>query len=120
MNKKWLFESPKYWGGGTVDIRCPICGEPWDADCIHEEVNNRFPNLPWPHGKDYKQEEYDKYYLPVLHDFRKNGCAAFGNRHNTIADKKGAQLTDMLFDILGDDVDGLASELEDAEYMGYI
>lgn len=29
------------------DIRCPKCGEPWDTDTIHDEVERRFPNKPW-------------------------------------------------------------------------
>ena len=34
--------------------------------------------------------------------------------------KNAAKLSGMLFDVLGDDIDGIASELEDAEYMGLI
>ena len=108
-----------------MDIRCPICGEPWDADCIHEEVSYRNPNATG-YGDDgkYHQELYDIYYKPVLAEFRKNGCEAltsFGGTHNgTIRGKNAAKLSSMLFDVLGDDIDGIASELEDAEYMGLI
>jgi hypothetical protein len=105
-----------------MDIRCPICGEPWDMDCIHERVEELHPNKPWPHGKDYRQEAYDVYYKPVLHDFRKRGCEALGSSHGFIEnrDESAAQLSAMLFDIFGDDVDGIATELDEAEYFGII
>ena len=103
-----------------MDIRCPVCGEPWEFDCIHEEVEVRHPSRPWDTGEKYSQVAYDVYYKPVLEDFRMTGCEALGESHNTSPNKDVAQLTSMLFDIMGDDVDGIMSELDDAEYLGLI
>lgn len=30
-----------------MDIRCPVCTEPWEIDTLHAEVEKRFPNKPW-------------------------------------------------------------------------
>lgn len=84
-----------------MDIRCPICGEPWDMDELHDLI----------------PDECDDYHKAVSL-FRNKGCEAFGSKHNVIENKNAATLTSMLFDVLGDDVDGIASELEDAENMG--
>ena len=43
-----------------MDIHCPICGEPWDADELHD--------APMP-------------YIEALREFRVSGCAALGSRH---------------------------------------
>ena len=105
-----------------MDIRCPICGEPWDFDCIHERVAELYPDASG-YGDDgkYHQELYDKFYLSVKNDFYKRGCKALGYDHNEIhPHKNAALLSSMLMDIMGDDIDGIASELEDAEYMGLI
>jgi len=51
--------------------------------------------------------------------FRNKGCEAFGCSHGE-GNEDAALLSSMLMDILGDDVDGLASELDDAEYLGLI
>jgi hypothetical protein len=94
-------------------------------DCIHEEVSSRaYPNKPWydANGK-YQQELYDAYYQPVMKEFRKDGCKAltvYAAHCSKAPDKNATQITSMLFDVLGDDVDGIASELEDAEFLGYI
>lgn len=108
-----------------MDIRCPVCGEPWDMDCIHEEVEYRYPDKPWYNadGK-YNQQIYDTYYKPTLREFGQKGCealTAFGGTHNELSkDDNSAKLSSMLFDVLGDDIDGIASELDDAEYLGLI
>ena len=106
-----------------MDIRCPICGEPWDMDEIHYEVEHQNPGKPWyewPSNK-YNQSIYDKYFQPMMAEFRKKGCEVFGCSHNEVTKgKNAAKLSGMLFDVLGDDIDGIASELEDAEYMGLI
>ena len=52
--------------------------------------------------------------------FRNKGCEAFGVSHNDIPDTNAAEISGMLFDVLGDDVDGIAAELEDAECLGVI
>ena len=47
------------------DIRCSKCGEPYDADSIHEEVSERA----------YIGEETT--YTEVAAEFAKDGCKAF-------------------------------------------
>jgi hypothetical protein len=86
-----------------MDIRCPICGEPWEMDELHDLIPDEC-------------EDYHK----AVSLFRNKGCEAFGCEHNSIPDDNAALLSSMLMDILGDDVDGLASELDDAEYLGLI
>ncbi len=49
-----------------MDIRCPCCGEPWDMDCLHEEVEHR----------GAQDEEYEEVYNQVKSDFFKKGCTA--------------------------------------------
>ena len=86
-----------------MDIKCPICGEPWDMDELHELIPDEC-------------EDYHK----AVSLFRNKGCEAFGCSHNKTPDKQSANLSSMLMDVLGDDVDGIASELDDAEYLGII
>lgn len=69
------------------------------------------------YGKWSDQKIYESLYEPIAAEFRKNGCTAFGVRHN---DTKGNPLYAMIYDTLGDDMDGAEAEIEDAEYMGLI
>ena len=78
-----------------MDIYCRRCGEPWDAYGVQ-------------HG-DLTPEERDRF-------LRGEGCpSCFGKE----VERRpfSAQLTSVLGDLLGDDVDGLAAELEDAEFL---
>jgi hypothetical protein len=78
-----------------MDIYCQRCGEPWDAygarhgDMTPEEKERFFKGEDCPacHGKEVKKRPFR------------------------------AQATAVLSDLLGDDIDGLAAELEDAEYL---
>jgi len=54
------------------DIRCSKCGEPWDADTLHDEIASRL----------------------------------------------GLALVGLADGLAGDDVDGLVSDLEDAQALG--
>lgn len=85
-----------------MDIRCPICGEPWDMDELHDLIPDEC-------------EDYHK----AVSLFQAKGCEAFGCSHGVV-DKGAASLSSMLFDVFGDDVDGIASELDDAEFLGLI
>jgi hypothetical protein len=88
------------------DIRCPKCLEPWDNDSLHEAVDEGlFPN-----------------YDAAAKAFRKDGCAAIGGRHNQVdPESAGARATvSMIYDLLGDDMDGAMSEMDDAEMMGLL
>lgn len=72
-----------------MDIYCPSCGEPWDADMLHE--------VP------------DTSHATALARFRAEGCALFETRHRATPDAEIAARSSVLFDLLGDDVDGVAS-----------
>jgi len=47
-------------------------------------------------------------------DFAANGCAVFNTSHG-IVNPDLAQVSAILFDLLGDDVDGIAAEMADFE-----
>ncbi len=79
-----------------MDIRCTVCGEPWDADALHD--------VP---GLTYKR---------AAEAFQIAGCDVFGTSHNPVRDEDAASISRALFDVLGDDVDAIACELEDFGY----
>ena len=76
-----------------MDLYCQRCGEPWDFHGVQ-------------HG-DMTPEERDRF-------LRGEDCPAC---HGKTVEKRPfrAELASALSDMLGDDVDGLASEMEDAE-----
>ena len=84
-----------------MDIRCTTCGEPWDTDTIHEIAH---------------EEEVS--YSEALDLFRKHGCTVLGARHNTTPDADAAHLSTLAFELMGDDIDGVAAMLDDAEALG--
>lgn len=64
-------------------------------------------------------DDHDTDFTTVLHDFQHRGCEALDMTHSTNSDLRGmAAMSDALFDLLGDDVDGVAAVLEDIG-MGY-
>lgn len=85
-----------------MDIYCSKCGEPWEIDTLHDVA-----------------EEIDSTFKKVLADFRKTGCSALGDyecSEDVGAVVGGLRVQDaqsVLFDLLGDDIDGVASELAD-------
>lgn len=90
------------------DVRCPICGEPWDIDCIHEEVEARV--------EDKRRATFDSVYA----EFRKDGCKTIGSRCSGTLDNGRRVLISELLDFAGDDVDGACSDLADAEFLGLL
>jgi peroxiredoxin len=52
-------------------------------------------------------------YQAAVKEFQKRGCEAFGSSHNKPMDKETARAAKAIYDLLGDDMDGAASELED-------
>lgn len=130
-----------------MDIYCPICSEPWDMECIHEEIAERIDMgvfAPLPDHDGYRQwtdqykryrAVYDEYYHTVRIEFRRRGCGAFwafsghaeGDKPSWCAPKesKSGKLTaaaasSVLMDLMGDDLDGVASMMDDAYSMGMI
>lgn len=92
-----------------ADINCPRCGEPWDIDSVHEEISVRhYPFLP--EGEDYQKE-----FSRIQAEFYKRGCVTFEGVSVECAQSESfkAQASAALYDLLGDDVDGIAAMLED-------
>ena len=86
-----------------MDIMCRKCGEPWEIDTLHDEA-----------------EESDTEFSEVYERFVRNGCEVLGSRCNTPSTETDRTFgltrqdaMDALIDIMGDDVDGIASEMED-------
>lgn len=73
-----------------MDILCPICAEPWDQDTLHDVE-----------GMSYRR---------AWSRFKKLGCETFGSKHG---DGRAPEGLAELYDLLGDDVDGVASTLDD-------
>ena len=142
------------------DIRCSKCGEPWDAECIHEEISERvrlgngstasiggkvyrglrspYPERrdPWdttPRGaaptaeaRERYSKAYAKAYDAMRVEFRARGCAAFeafsggsaACSGEPILSADGLALVGLADELAGDGVDGLVSDLEDAQALG--
>ena len=91
-----------------MDIYCRHCGEPWEVAELHEVypgVRGGFP--------------------AALSGFYRLGCGVFDEprkpcKHTPITDPETLSGIAMLQDMLGPDVDGLASELEDGRAMGVL
>src|SRR5437588_764906 len=79
---------------GRLDLHCPVCGEPWDFDSLHE--NDR--GLP-----------FDEAYRL----FRSKGCGAVFDVTCLPADTARTHALADLADLLGDDADGYAALVED-------
>ena len=87
-----------------MDTRCRKCGEPWDVLGITDEAEGMGLTPTELHRK-----------------FSTEGCRALGEECNE--ETLGSDISlivSALSDLLGDDVDGLASELDDLEYYGII
>lgn len=115
-----------------MDIKCPVCAEPWEMDSLHEEVERRNPEKPWyveekpdgylhntpwlnpKVGKWHDDRIYDKFYQTVRKEFTSGGCKAFGFPHN---DTKANPAYAAIYDMMGDDLDGAATFLEDMDYL---
>lgn len=92
-----------------MDIYCPRCSEPWDTDELHyvEDAET---------GKKLTYEQ-------AKNLFRKVGCAAFEGEKAPTCGKSNdlkAEASATLLDLLGDDIDGVASLLEDFDAVGML
>lgn len=95
-----------------MDILCPVCGEPWDHDELHEEAARRY-NIPYGHP-NYDGEKYNAVFKKVSAAFRKHGCEVFGaDCSESKGDKDRANAAAEIYSILGDDLDGAASAFDD-------
>lgn len=84
-----------------MDIYCPKCAEPVEIDYLHDIADE--------HGTTFTK---------VLHRFQSYGCKAIDAKCNPRKDHGRASAAAALYDLLGDDIDGAASMLEDFEMMG--
>ena len=82
-----------------MDILCPICGEPWDQDELHDM---------WYHGRVLP-------YRKAVERFQALGCEAFQTAHRKERDRKRAAAARAMYDILGDDMDAASAEFEDLD-----
>lgn len=91
-----------------MDIYCPVkgCGEPLENDYLHEYA-----------------AEIGSTYAIVSADFRRRGCVAVNLTHSEGNDEvdnhyglTASDAASALYDILGDDMDGMAAMMED---MGF-
>ena len=80
-----------------MDVYCHICGEPWENDTFQDVA-----------------EENKLTYADVQHLFRRTGCEVItgGMKCKPRETVQGAAML-ALYDVLGDDFDGIASTLED-------
>lgn len=77
-----------------MDIKCKKCGEPWDIDTLHDVA-----------------EDDGRTFNDVRLDFQNRGCEALGGQCNSETHAHPA--IGVLYDILGDDIDGAAAMFED-------
>jgi len=88
-------------GNTLMDIICPRCGEPLELDALHDN----------PEDLPFKQ---------ALEVFRNpaRGCGQLfdGRPCEDRYSLEAARMAGALFDLYGDDVDGVASDLEDLGY----
>lgn len=77
-----------------MDIKCPICREPFDLDELHDVPGSTF----------------DEAYAA----FTRSGCGVVFNDGKSCGTRRQHDL-DAVYELLGDDVDGAASIIEDLE-----
>lgn len=113
-----------------MDIYCPTCGEPWDNDSLHEEAEARAAaptdlrafnsGAIGPRLRDVAT------YKHVAADFRKRGCKALATAFGPQSHCQPAEnphtsaFASAAFDLMGDDMDGAASFMDDARFLGLI
>jgi hypothetical protein len=91
-----------------MDIKCRICGEPWDMDCIHEAIAE---DISRDAVRAMSQEMYEKeFYNPKKEAFFSKGCSVLGGRCSST---KADPIVGMLYEVLGDDLDGAGAMMED-------
>lgn len=111
-------------GRKVMDLYCSTCGEPWDNDSLHEEVDIRFRNDPrmvaYEAGRPgYRDQKlYEPMYREVAADFRAHGCKALENAfgeqgHCEPRNDDRSLVAAAMYDLLGDDMDGAAAMMDD-------
>lgn len=117
-----------------MDIYCTRCGDAWDMDTLHDVVDERIkagmyapldkPSVYYGPEYDDYSKKYAVYYNEVRDDFYSRGCESLTGWNLTCEKHDGANNRAMLMsamvDMLGDDLDGIASMMDDADFMGLI
>lgn len=78
-----------------ADVYCKRCGEPWEFLYVQHDMT---------------EEERERFWSG-------EGCPACYGKPAPEKKPFRAQLASAFHDVLGDDLDGLAAEMEDAEYL---
>lgn len=100
-----------------MDIYCRHCGEPWDMECLHDEIAERDPAAAKLRG-----DAYAAVYSAMRAEWQRFGCGALYMHLGrpsprfcgyAVSDQRMADASAVLGELLGDDVDGLAAMLED-------
>lgn len=78
-----------------MDIYCPQCGEPWDNDELHES---------------------DLGYRAAYRKFFAAGCGSVFDVTCTPRATDTGAISAAMYDLLGDDVDGIAAMMQDAGF----
>ena len=101
-----------------MDVYCPKCGEPWDHDTIHDVAGAEYGVEYGAEG--YDPDEYQVHFRATQRKFQAEGCVALGGECGPASEATdpvfGLTRQDAaaaLYEILGDDMDGAAAELQD-------
>lgn len=86
-----------------MDIYCSKCGEPIDSYELHDVAD--------ADGVSYET---------VASNFRKDGCKALGYKCNTEPSRGHAVAAEAMYELLGDDMDGAATMLDDLDFLGML
>ncbi len=81
-----------------MDIYCPKCGEPVEVDYLHDIADDQ--SIPFG---------------AVFANFARMGCRALDAVCNPRADTARASAMGAMFDLCGDDIDGIASLMDDLD-----
>lgn len=85
------------------DIYCTRCGEPWELDTFHDVA-----------------AETGVTFTEAVADFRRRGCVATGARQCERVNTLRTAASAAMFDLMGDDLDGVAAMMDDFEFFGML
>lgn len=100
-----------------MDQYCIGCGEPWDICYITDDIMTMTPEEREADGWDIQTDSY------LGKERRIDSCPCCkANREagNADANRTIREFAAVAHDILGDDIDGIAAMMEDAEYFGML
>lgn len=107
-----------------MDICCPKCGEPVEMDYLHDIAGTIYPEPYFRNEEDrrayrvnpkYDSDAYQVVYKKVVHDFQARGCPSIEMPCSppSTGGKERAMFATAAYELLGDDLDGAASILDD-------